>query len=249
MSTALALQRVSLGYERLPAVRGLDVAFTEGSLTAIVGPNGAGKSTLLKGMVGELKPMEGRIVLPKQSVAYLPQQSSIDRTFPMTVTELVAMGLWRQLGPFGGISKAHRRQISHALAAVGLTGFEGRRMSTLSGGQVQRVLFARLLIQEADVLLLDEPFTAIDTRTASDLLEVIGGWHNEGKTVIAVLHDLETVRTNFPQTLLLARDVIAHGDTDTVLTADNLMRARQMCEACADEEHSCGRPAAGSWRM
>ena len=249
MSTALALQRVSLGYERLPAVRGLDVDFTEGSLTAIVGPNGAGKSTLLKGMVGELKPMEGRIVLPKRSVAYLPQQSSIDRTFPMTVTELVAMGLWRQLGPFGGISRAHRRQISDALAAVGLTGFESRRISALSGGQVQRVLFARLLIQEADVLLLDEPFTAIDTRTATDLLKVFGGWHREGKTVIAVLHDLETVRTNFPQTLLLARDVIAHGDTNRVLTADNLMRARQMCEACADEEHSCGRPAAGSWRM
>jgi len=132
---------------------------------------------------------------------------------------------------------------------VGLTGFESRRISALSGGQVQRVLFARLLIQEADVLLLDEPFTAIDTRTATDLLKVIGGWHREGKTVIAVLHDLETVRTNFPQTLLLARDVIAHGDTNRVLTADNLMRARQMCEACADEEHSCGRPAAGSWRM
>ena len=149
-STALALQRVSLGYERQPAAASW-IWLAKGGLTAIVGPNGAGKSTLLKGMVGELKPMAGRIVLPERSMAYLPQQASIDRTFPMTVTELVAMGLWRQLGPFGGISKAHRSQISHALAAVGLTGFEGRRISALSGGQVQRVLFARLLIQEADV--------------------------------------------------------------------------------------------------
>lgn len=249
MSSSVALQRVSLGYERQLAVRDLDVAFAAGSLTAVVGPNGAGKSTLLKGLVGELKPLEGRILVPSRSIAYLPQQSAIDRSFPLTVSELVAMGLWRWLGPFGGLTQANRRRVADALAAVGLTGFERRSISALSGGQMQRVLFARLLLQEADVLLLDEPFTAIDTRTANDLLDVISRWHDEGKTIIAVLHDLETVRTRFPQTLLLARDLVAHGETKGVLTAENLMRARQMCEACADEEHSCGRPVNGSWRL
>ncbi|MEM7406518.1 MAG: zinc ABC transporter ATP-binding protein AztA [Pseudomonadota bacterium] len=249
MSAQVALEGVTLGYERQPAVRRLDVAFPAGSLTAVVGPNGAGKSTLLKGLVGELQPMEGQIILPARSTAYLPQQSAVDRSFPISVAELVAMGLWRRLGPFGGLTRANRRRIAEALAAVGLTGFEHRSLSALSGGQMQRVLFARLLLQEADVLLLDEPFTAIDSRTATDLLGVIGRWHEEGKTIIAVLHDLETVRTRFPTTLLLARDLVAHGATSTVLTAENLMRARQMCEACADEDHSCGRPANRPWRM
>ncbi len=248
MNGSLALQGVSLGYEREPAVRRLDAAFAAGSLTALVGPNGAGKTTLLKGLVGELKPLEGRIDLPARDVAYLPQQSAIDRSFPITVTELVAMGLWGRLGAFGGVTRTHRRRIAEALAAVGLTGFERRSIATLSGGQMQRVLFARLLLQEADVLLLDEPFTAIDTRTASDLLGIISRWHREGKTIIAVLHDLETVRMHFPRALLLARDLVAHGDTHSVLTAENLMQARQMCEACAGPEHSCGRPVVTTWR-
>ena len=247
MNGSLALQGVSLGYERHAAVRRLDVTFSAGSLTAVVGPNGAGKSTLLKGLVGELKPLEGCIDLPARTIAYLPQQSAIDRSFPITVTELVAMGLWRRLGAFGGVTRANCRRIADALAAVGLTGFERRSIATLSGGQMQRVLFARLLLQEAGVLLLDEPFTAIDTRTASDLLAVIARWHREGKTIIAVLHDLETVRGHFPQTLLLARDLVAHGNTGSVLTAENLMQARQMCEACDGPEHSCGRPVPAAW--
>ena len=242
MNQALTLQRVSLGYKQQLAVRHLDVAFAAGSLTAVVGPNGAGKSTLLKGLVGELKPLEGHIEFPARKLAYLPQQSTIDRFFPITVTELVAMGLWRWLGAFAGVTRAHRRRIADALAAVGLTGFEQRSIATLSGGQMQRVLFARLLLQDAEVLLLDEPFTAIDARTVNDLLDVVARWHQAGKTVVVVLHDLETVRAHFPQTLLLARDLVAHGDTRSVLTAKNLMQARQMCEACADAEHSCGRP-------
>jgi len=247
MTGSLALQNVSLGYEREPAVRRLDAAFAKGSLTAIVGPNGAGKTTLLKGLVGELKPLEGRIERPVREIAYLPQQSAIDRSFPITVVELVSTGLWGRLGAFGRVRSKHRRRIAEALAAVGLTGFERRGIATLSGGQMQRVLFARLLLQEADVLLLDEPFTAIDTRTSSVLLELISRWHHEGKTLIAVLHDLDMVRMHFPRALLLARDLVAHGDTKTVLTAENLMQARQMCEACVGPEHSCGRPTVAAW--
>ena len=242
MSGSLALQGVSLGYERWPAVRRLDVTFAPGSLTAVVGPNGAGKSTLLKGVAGELTPLEGRIDLRAAEVAYLPQQSEVDRAFPIEVLDFVAMGLWRRIGSFGRVRPADRARVEDALAAVGLTGFERRAIGNLSGGQMQRVLFARLLLQEADVVLLDEPFTAIDARTANDLIGVIDRWRHEGRTIITVLHDLDVVRERFPRTLLLARDLVAHGETAAVLTAANLLRARQMCEACAGPEHTCGRP-------
>ena len=246
MNKPLALRDVSLGYEQRPAVRRLNAVFERGSLTAVVGPNGAGKSTLLKGVVGELAPLEGQIDVHVNGIAYLPQQSEIDRAFPITVADLVAMGLWSHIGPFGVVTRTHRRRVDAALAAVGLTGFERRSIGTLSGGQMQRALFARVLLQDAEVVLLDEPFTAIDSRTASDLIALVGQWHREGRTVIAVLHDLDTVREHFPESLLLARDLVAHGETTSVLTAENLMQARQMCEACTTAEHTCGRPHSGA---
>ncbi|MED5565679.1 MAG: ATP-binding cassette domain-containing protein, partial [Pseudomonadota bacterium] len=169
------------------------------------------------------------------------QQLEIDQSFPLSVIDLVAMGLWRELGPFGWLGRARRARIDAAIAAVGLTGLEGRPIGTLSGGQLQRALFARLLLQDARLVLLDEPFTAIDARTLSDLLGVIQGWHGEGRTVITVLHDTETVRAHFPDTLMLARELVAHGPTEKVLTSENQFRARQMCEACAGPPHVCGR--------
>jgi len=180
----------------------------------------------------------------RDSVAYLPQPSDIDRSFPLSVVDLVAMGLWKEIGPFGALRRGHRARVAAAIAAVGLTGFEARPIGALSGGQMQRTLFARLLLQDAQIMLLDEPFTAIDARTMRDLIGVIRRWHGEGRTVLAVLHDDDAVRAHFPQTLMLARELIAHGPTDTVLTAENQFRARQMCEACADIPHSCGRAAA-----
>ena len=124
---------------------------------------------------------------------------------------------------------------------MGLTGFESRQIGSLSGGQLQRALFARLLLQDAQLVLLDEPFTAIDASAMADLIGVIQRWHGEGRTVIAVLHDMETVRGYFPQTLMLARELVAHGPTEEVLTSENQFRARQMCEACAGSPHICGR--------
>src|SRR5262249_5323806 len=150
-----------------------------GALMAVVGPNGAGKSTLFKGVVGALKPLAGRIerngVLP-QDMAYLPQVAEIDRTFPINVYDMVAMGLWRRAGLFGGIGRGERNQIEAAIAAVGLTGFEERTIGTLSGGQMQRMLFARLLLQDARVIVLDEPFNAIDAKTSADLLALVRRW-------------------------------------------------------------------------
>ncbi len=247
MIPALAFQNLTLGYDRHPAVHHLQAEIAEGSLTAIVGPNGAGKSTLLKGVIGTLAPLEGRVSfgpLSREDIAYLPQQSDIDRSFPLSVVDLVAMGLWHEIGPFGRLKARHRDRVAKAISAVGLTGFDARPIGSLSGGQMQRALFARLLLQDARLVLLDEPFTAIDMRTMADLIGVVRRWHGEGRTVLAVLHDIETVRAHFPQTLMLARELVAHGPTAQVLTAENQFRARQMCEACAGPPHVCGRSAA-----
>ena len=244
MTPALVFNDLTLGYDQLPTVRDLRTEIAEGSLTAIVGPNGAGKSTLLKGITGSLKPLAGRVALGalnREDLAYLPQQSEIDKSFPLTVVDLVAMGLWRDNGPFGWLGRERRSRIDSAIAAVGLTGFELRPIGTLSGGQLQRARVARLLLHDAHLVLLDEPVTAIDARTLAVLLGVILDWHGEGRTVIAVLHDMDTVREYFPETLLLARELIAHGPTDEVLTAENQFHARQMCEACAGPPHVCGR--------
>lgn len=247
MSAALSFRNLTLGYDRLPAVQRLDTEVRAGSLTAIVGPNGAGKSTLLKGVTGALAPLEGQIDVTQLSadqIAYLPQQSEIDCSFPITVLDIVAMGLWRDIGAFGRVRPAHRARVEAAIAAVGLTGLERRIIGSLSGGQMQRALFARLLLQDAPLVLLDEPFTAIDAKTLADLIEVIKRWHQEGRTVLAVLHDDAVVRAHFPDTLMLARELVAHGPTEQVLTAENQFRARQMCEACASTPHVCGKSAA-----
>ncbi|MEM9523354.1 MAG: zinc ABC transporter ATP-binding protein AztA [Pseudomonadota bacterium] len=246
MTHALAFQDLTLAYDRHPVVQRLQAEIAEGSLTAIVGPNGAGKSTLLKGVVGTLSPREGRVcfgTVARDDIAYLPQQSDIDHAFPLSVVDLVAMGLWREIGAFGRLGRPHRMRVDEAISAVGLTGFEVRPIGALSGGQMQRALFARLLLQDARLVLLDEPFTSIDARTMADLIGVVRRWHGEGRTVLAVLHDFETVRVHFPETLMLARELVAHGPTERVLTAENQFRARQMCEACAGPPHTCGRNA------
>jgi zinc/manganese transport system ATP-binding protein len=242
MSAQLQFRDLTLGYDRHPAVHHLDGAIRSGSLTAVVGPNGAGKSTLFKGVVGVLKPLAGRIerngVRP-QDIAYLPQVAEIDRTFPINVYDMVAMGLWRSKGLCGGIGRKERDTIQRAIAAVGLTGFEQRPIATLSGGQMQRMLFARLLLQDARVIVLDEPFNAIDAKTAADLVALVRRWHAEERTVLAALHDLELVKANFPEALLLAREPVAWGKTADVLTPENMSKARRMCEAFDDHAEAC----------
>lgn len=247
MTEALSFQDLTLGYDRTPAVQNLQADIDTGSLTAVVGPNGAGKSTLLKGIVGSLTPLGGHVsfgAIKREDLAYLPQQSDIERSFPLSLGDLVAMGLWRRIGAFGQVCRRDRARVAEAISAVGLEGFEKRAIGSLSGGQLQRALFARLLVQDARLVLLDEPFTAIDARTVADLLGIVRRWHSEGRTVIAVLHDYDTVRANFPDTLMLARELVAHGPTQDVLTAENQFRARQMCEACIGPPHTCGRSAA-----
>ena len=245
MNAALQFTNLTLGYDRHPAVHHLNGTVEEGALIAVVGPNGAGKSTLFKGIVGMIKPLSGQIdlgTLRPRDIAYLPQAAEIDRSFPISVYDMVAMGLWHRTGLFRGINGDARHKIEHAIAAVGLNGFESRPISTLSGGQTQRMLFARLLLQDARVIVLDEPFNAIDAKTMADLLDVVRRWHQEKRTVIAALHDVQLVKANFPQTLLLARRLVAWGETSEVLTPENLLAARRMCEAFHDDAHACEAP-------
>jgi len=242
MTAQLKFRDVTLGYDRHPAVHHLSGDIAAGALLAVVGPNGAGKSTLFRGLVGILRPFAGDISLGGldiRDIAYLPQAAEIDRSFPITVFDFVGTGLWRATGLFGGIGKAERGRIAAALAAVGLTGFENRSIGTLSGGQMQRLLFARVMLQDARLIVLDEPFNAIDERTSGDLLALVKRWHAEGRTVVAALHDIDLVRAHFPDTLLLAREPVAWGATAQVLTAENLMAARRMCEAFDDTAAAC----------
>jgi zinc/manganese transport system ATP-binding protein len=241
----IRLDNLTVSYDRHPAVHHLSGTFQPGSLTAIAGPNGAGKSTLLKAIMGELRPAEGRVEhrLQRADFGYLPQAADINRRFPISVLDTVLLGSWRSAGAFGRVVKQDAMRARAALVTVGLEGFETRHIGSLSAGQFQRVLFARLLLQDARVILLDEPFTAIDARTTRDLLDIVSRWHGDGRTVIAVLHDFEQVRAHFPETLLLARRLIDWGPTREVMSAANLLQARAMAERWDENAETC-EPAA-----
>jgi zinc/manganese transport system ATP-binding protein len=249
---AIRFHDLTLGYDRHPAVHHLDGMVPAGGLLAIVGPNGAGKSTLLKGVAGALAPLHGRIEIAvadgaareQARIAYLPQLTALDRTFPITVADIVASGLWHKAGLFRRIGAGEDAAIDGALSRVGLAGFEQRWIGSLSGGQFQRALFARLMLQDAPIILLDEPLNAVDDKTAADLIDVVQHWQSESRTVVAALHDLYVVRSVFPQTLLLAREAIAWGRTDEVLTPSNLTAARRMSEVFDEHAHECARSAA-----
>jgi zinc/manganese transport system ATP-binding protein len=227
----IVLEDVTVAYDRQPAVHHLSGAFKPASLTAVVGPNGAGKSTLLKAVVGLLRPVEGRIERrPSGDVAYLPQQAEIERSFPISVIDTVLLGHWQRIGWGGGVDAAMREVALAAIEAVGLHGLERHAVGSLSVGQFQRMLFARMMVQDAPLILLDEPFAAVDTTTTLDLLGLVARWHREGRTVIVVLHDLIQVSEHFPETLLLAREGVAWGPTETVLTDANFQRVRDLLD-------------------
>ena len=240
----IRLDNLTLTHGRRAAVHHVTGEFASGSLTAIVGPNGAGKSTLLRAIAGLHRPGGGSVAAPRQGIALLPQVAAVDRAFPVCCLDVVQFGHWARAGAFRAIRPAERARSIQALAAVGLEGFEWRPVGSLSVGQFQRVLFARLLVQDAPVILLDEPFNALDARTIADLLGLVRRWHGEGRTVVAVLHDIALVEREFPETLLLAREAIAWGPTADALSPANRMRARMMAEAWMDDAEACTRDAA-----
>jgi len=242
MQASVRLENVTISYARHPAVHHLSGTFECGSLTAITGPNGAGKSTLLKAIAGIKAADEGHIHvegIARDRIAYLPQASELQRDFPLTLLHLVATGYWHKSGGFSTITAEMKAHASEALSAVGLSGFEKRELASLSAGQFQRALFARLLVQDASLILLDEPFTAIDADTTAHLLEVVDRWHQEKRTVICVLHDFDQIRTHFPTCLLLARECVAWEKSADALSHEQLLKARFFRERWSQQPEIC----------
>ena len=232
-----------------------DASFTvpTGTITALVGVNGSGKSTLFKAIMGFVPASKGSIsllgmavrqALKRNIVAYVPQSEDVDWNFPVLVEDVVMMGRYGHMNMLRLARARDHAAVEAALARVGMAEFRKRQIGELSGGQRKRVFLARALAQDARIILLDEPFTAIDAKTTADLLDLVRRWHAEARTVVAVLHDIDTVKRVFPQTLLIAREPVAWGATAEVLSAANLLRARQMVEAYDPHAAACDRSAA-----
>ena len=224
----IEVANLTVSYQRKPAVHHLNICFEQGEMWAVFGPNGAGKSTLLKAVMRLLQADTGSINwngIARSDIAYLPQQSDIDRSLPMTVFELAALGLWYEIGFFGRVNAQQKERVRAALARVEMLEYADQQIGHLSNGQFQRVLFARMLVQNAKFLLLDEPFNAVDAGTTYALLEVLRQCHQSGQAVIAVLHDYEQVRAYFPNTVLIAREKVAAGKTEAVLIDAYLQKA------------------------
>ena len=214
------LHNVTVRYGRRVALEAVTGEFVGGSLTAVVGANGAGKSTLLAAIAGVVA-LAGGVVncAARRQLAYLPQLTAIDRDYPLTVAELIALGGWREFGAFRAPGKAFRARATEVAETVGLERRLERSIAELSVGEFQRALFARVILQDAMIILLDEPFAAVDAPSVPVLLDQVTRWHQEGRTVIAVLHDLDVVQARFPSTLVLARRCLAWGTTEQALPA------------------------------
>lgn len=224
----ITFENLTLSYDRHPVIHHLDGCIEKGQFCALVGPNGAGKSTLLKAITGQVTSSEGCVCCTACSMAYLPQRAQMDCAFPMTVKDVVITGLWPEVGAFNGVKKHHKQQAELALESVGLAGYENNALTALSGGQFQRVLFARMLMQDAELLLLDEPFVGVDEQTIADLMALLVSLNEQGKTIVMVTHDLDWVKQHVPFAFLISNQLVAAGKSEQVLTEDNLTRARTL---------------------
>ena len=230
----ITLAHVTCQYRGVTAVEDVSGVFAPGSMTAIIGPNGAGKTTLLRAIAGVHPPASGTIAkigltqtqLAQTQIALLPQAGRMERGFPISCADVVALGAIPHIGVFAGLPADAAARVAAALVRVGLAGLERRLVGTLSAGQFQRVLWARLLVQGAEVILLDEPTANVDATSEAVFRDMLADWQRAGRTVIAVLHDIDLVRAMFPNTVMLARRLIAWGPTDTVLSPENRRAAR-----------------------
>ena len=231
---ALETRGLSAGYLRdEPVVREISFTLARGSMTALIGPNGAGKSTLIKAMLGLVPFVTAEriaflgtdLATARDRVAYIPQRSQIDWNFPACALDIVEMGLYPSLGLFRRVGRETREKAREALATVGLAGSARAQIGALSGGQQQRVLVARALAQDAELFILDEPFANIDAFTETSLAEVLRELRDRGRTILAVHHDLRSVRTHFDDAILLSHTIVAQGAVAQVMTDATLARA------------------------
>lgn len=228
---ALELSGLTVSYHDQPVLRDVSAKIAARQLVAIIGPNGAGKSTLLKAVLGLIPIDAGAIRVFGQSVensrdriAYVPQTETVDWDFPVTAGEVVMMGRYPRLGLWRRPREADRRIVAQSLEMVGMTPFVHRHIRQLSGGQQQRIFLARALAQEADILLLDEPFVGVDARTEETIFRLMDELTSAGKTLFVVIHDLTELRRRFDSVLMLNRSLIAYGPVATTATDENLRR-------------------------
>jgi len=242
MTKALVVKKLTVSYDHSSALWDIDFAIGSGQIVGVVGPNGAGKSTLIKALLGIVKPISGQAQFfdsafkkVKERVAYVPQKGVIDWEFPTTVFDVVLMGRYCRLGVLKWYRKSDREMALRLLRLLQMEDLKDRQISELSGGQQQRLFIARALMQEADLLFLDEPFTGVDKATEALIMEILVKLKEEGKTIVMVHHDLNTVEAYFDSLIILKTSLIACGKTADVFNSDNLNRAYGEKGALFDE--------------
>ena len=219
---AIEIRNLTVAYGENIALENLNLDIEAGSLMALVGPNGAGKSTLIKTILKFLKQITGEIKINGKTLAYVPQRNSVDWDFPTTLFDVVEMGCYGRVGLFKRVSKEEKQKVLKAREQGGMLDFKDRQISELSGGQQQRAFIARALVQEADIYLMDEPFQGVDSTTEKSIVDILKKLKSEGKTLIVVHHDLQTVPTYFETVTFINKNVIASGKIKEVFTQENI---------------------------
>jgi len=219
---AIEIKNLTVAYGENIALEDLNLNIEVGSLMALVGPNGAGKSTLIKTILKFLKQITGEIKINAKTLAYVPQRNSVDWDFPTTLFDVVEMGCYGRVGLFKRVNKEEKAKVLKAIEQVGMLEFKDRQISELSGGQQQRAFIARALVQEADIYLMDEPFQGVDSTTEKSIVDILKKLKSDGKTLIVVHHDLQTVPTYFETVTFINKSVIASGKVKEVFTQENI---------------------------
>ena len=219
---AIEIKNLTVAYGENIALENFNLDVEVGSLVALVGPNGAGKSTLIKTILKFLKQITGEIKISKKSLAYVPQRNSVDWDFPTTLFDVVEMGCYGRVGLFKRVNKEEKVKVLKAIEQVGMLDFKDRQISELSGGQQQRTFIARALVQEADIYLMDEPFQGVDSTTEKSIVDILKKLKSDGKTLLVVHHDLQTVPTYFESVTFINKTVIASGKVKEVFTQENI---------------------------
>ncbi|MCY7007913.1 metal ABC transporter ATP-binding protein [Fusobacterium simiae] len=219
---AIEIKNLTVAYGENIALDNFNLDVEEGSLMALVGPNGAGKSTLIKTILKFLKQITGEIKINGKNLAYVPQRNSVDWDFPTTLFDVVEMGCYGRVGLFKRVNKEEKQKVLKAIEQVDMLDFKDRQISELSGGQQQRTFIARALVQEADIYLMDEPFQGVDSTTEKSIVSILKKLKSEGKTLIIVHHDLQTVPNYFESVTFINKTVIASGKIEKVFTQENI---------------------------
>lgn len=228
-NTAVSINDLTVAYDDKPVLWDIDLDIKKGTLMAIVGPNGAGKSTLIKAMLNLIKPITGCIRFfgssyrkERSKIAYVPQRGSVDWDFPTTALDVVEMGRYGKIGWIKRVGKSDRKIAVDAIKKVGMEGFEKRQISQLSGGQQQRIFLARALVQDAEIYFMDEPFQGVDAKTEKSIINILKKLRDEGKTVIVVHHDLQTVEEYFDYITFINVAVISSGKVKEIFNRENI---------------------------